>query len=52
MFQVCPHTALQAFLANVENSAENDTYSIDLSSSWTNDTVRLNRINKTAPVLN
>ena len=32
--------------------ADNYTYSIDLTSSWTNDSVTLHQISKTAPVLN
>ena len=39
-----------AFDANF-NVIDNNTYSIDLSSSWTNETVALHSIEKTAPVM-
>jgi hypothetical protein len=40
------------FLFDELTSPGNYTYSIDLSSSWTNSTVNLHQIRKTAPVLN
>lgn len=52
MFQVC-HKKSTSILINVTNDMpENVTYSVDLSTSWTNQTIRFNRIPKTAPVLN
>jgi Kelch motif len=40
------------FTSSADSLADNNTYSIDLSTSWTNLTVTLNQIPKTAPVLN
>lgn len=36
---------------NLTSREDNHTYSIDLTSSWTNATVRLHQIEKAAPVL-
>lgn len=44
--------SMQTSIHDTDNIPENFTSSIDLSTSWTNQTVRFNRIPKTAPVLN
>lgn len=52
IFQVCYDITLQAMADDNNSSIDNYTYSIDLSSSWTNKTVVFNQIQKNTPVLN